>query len=560
MTTIPPLPTVMTMAGLQPQPPATLLAQLLASVAAVVPGYTATLPGSLVEDVSSTDVYAVALCDSARVELVNSLTPFGANEFILNQLGQIYGVPRGAAANTSVFLVFSSPTPGFVIAKGFTVSDGQFQYVVQDGGIIGTNSQSTPLFAVSPQEGTWAVPPGTVMQFVTSVPSTVVLTVTNPQAGIPSTAIEDITDYRSAVLQAGLAASQGMSRYLKTLLGNIAGVQQRLVAVRAQTGGGWEIIVGGGDPYQVAYAIFQALFDVSTLVGSEFLLEGATQANPGVATVNLNHGYVPGQTVAIAGANPSNYNGAYSVLSVPSQTQFALGKAFPANAIVAAAWASTSGGQATASTTTPHGVSVGSTFTISGMSPAGYNGTFTALAGTAGNILVYALTPNPGVETGLGTLNAGVANVNTSGFPPYVSGGVVTPNARNVSVTIQNYPDTYIIPYVSPPQQVVTMVVTWNTNATNFVSAAAVAQLGAQPLVDYVNGVFAGQSMNLFQLQEVFQVAIASVLPAYLLTRMVFAVSINGIGVAPTAGTGIIAGDPESYFQAVLSGIDIVQG
>ena len=57
------LPTVVTKDGLQPQSPAAIRTALLAAVAAVRPGYTANLPGSLVEDISSTDVAAIALCD-----------------------------------------------------------------------------------------------------------------------------------------------------------------------------------------------------------------------------------------------------------------------------------------------------------------------------------------------------------------------------------------------------------------------------------------------------------------------------------------------------------------
>jgi hypothetical protein len=66
--------------------------------------------------------------------------------------------------------------------------------------------------------------------------------------------------------------------------------------------------------------------------------------------------------------------------------------------------------------------------------------------------------------------------------------------------------------------------------------------------------------MNLFELQNVFQSAIAPVIPPQLLTRMVFLVAINGITVPPTAGTGIIAGDPESYFFTTAPQIVVLQG
>lgn len=81
--------------------------------------------------------------------------------------------------------------------------------------------------------------------------------------------------------------------------------------------------------------------------------------------------------------------------------------AYAANVITASSWASTGGGQATFTTTTSHGVSVGSDFTISGETPSGYNGTFTAITGTTGSTLVAALTTNPGSSTVQGTLVAG---------------------------------------------------------------------------------------------------------------------------------------------------------
>jgi hypothetical protein len=81
--------------------------------------------------------------------------------------------------------------------------------------------------------------------------------------------------------------------------------------------------------------------------------------------------------------------------------------AWNANVITAASWAATGGGQATYTTTTPHGVGVGPDVTISGMTPAGYNGDFKTIAGTAGSTIVVAMPANPGPSTVQGTLVAG---------------------------------------------------------------------------------------------------------------------------------------------------------
>ena len=83
-----------------------------------------------------------------------------------------------------------------------------------------------------------------------------------------------------------------------------------------------------------------------------------------------------------------------------------------ANALTAISWAV--GGIVTATTTTNHGVLPGQTFSISGCTPAGYNGTFVALHGTATHSLVYALETNPGAESGLGTLVTSVGGTVTA--------------------------------------------------------------------------------------------------------------------------------------------------
>jgi hypothetical protein len=467
-------PVVVTAAGLQPTSPVALRQALLNAVAATNPGYTANLPGSLIEDIASTDVAAIALADAARVELVNSLTPYGANDFLLRQLGNIYGVPLGRDSTTSVLVVFSGSV-GFVISAGFTVSDGTYQYVVQTGGVVGTTGVSGEIYALATTQGSWAVPADTVTQLITSVPESVTLTVSNPDAGLPGTGAQTAEQYRAQVLQAGLAVSQGMPSALRAALQAVPDVQPRLVAVRQQSVG-WEVICGGGDPYQVAYAIFIALFDISTLVGSTIAITDVTQANPGVVTTDLNHGYTSGDLVTIDDVvGMTALNGNTYTATVIDEKTFSIG-------------------------------------------------------------------------------------VNTSGFGAYVSGGVITPNGRNQVVSLYDFPDIYEVRYVQPPQQVVDIAVTWNTTSTNLVPPAAVAQLGAPALVTYVNSIVVGQPMNLFEMQAVFTNAVASLVPPTQLTRMVFAVSINGVGTTPLSGTGIIEGDPESYFYADVTNIDITQG
>ena len=209
----------------------------------------------------------IVLIDQARVELVNSLTPYGANAFVLNQLGAVYGVTPGLATNTSVNVIFTG-TVGYVISIGFQVSDGTYTYQIQDGGVIGASGQSASLTAIATTQGSWPVTPNTVTQLVTSVPGAITLSVNNPLSGTPGGDAETEESFRARVLQAGLAASQGMPSFIKTYLQNLPGVVSRLVGVIVTLGVGVEILCGGGDNYQIANAIFDSVFDPSALLGS----------------------------------------------------------------------------------------------------------------------------------------------------------------------------------------------------------------------------------------------------------------------------------------------------
>ena len=463
-------------AGAQPTPPVTIWSNLIQLVAANNPGYTV-LPGGLIEDLASTATYAIALCDAAAVETINSVTPFGANAYLLTELGNIYGVKPGLGSNTSVYVVFSG-TVGFQIPPGFLVGDGTYQYQVQDGGVVGSSGQSTALYCVATQSGSWAVPANTVNVLLSSVPVSVTLTVTNPQTGTPSAGAQTQAQYAAQVLQAGLVAGQGTAAMSKSLLSAGPNVQPRLVAVKQVNGGGWEVICGGGDPYQVANAIFDSGLDISTLVGSSIGITGITKANPGVVTTNLNHGLTSGQSnVYISGVQGmTGANGGPYTVTVISPTQFSFG-------------------------------------------------------------------------------------VNTTSFGTYTSGGVVTPNTRNVSVNLNSYPDTYTVLFVNPPVQNVIVQLAWNTISPNYVSDTAVAQLGTPTIVNYINGIPVGAPINLFSLQTAF---IESVLPLFggdssLISTMNWTVTINGVASSPLAGTSLIYGDPESYFTTTSTSITITQ-
>lgn len=400
------LPLIMTPAGPQRVSTAALIQQLTALAESLSPGITSNLPGLLIEDITSTEAPGLALQDQARVDAVNSISPNGANAFVLLQQARALGFILGTPNNTSVIVFFTSNTPGYVIPAGFQITDGTNVYAIETGGVIGATNQSLALTAVSVAPGPFPVPANSVTQLVTQPPNNITLSVNNTVAGTPALTAENFSSFRFRVQQGMLAACTSGPRLIKTLLGNVPGVPSNLIATQAANGGIRAIVGGAGDVYQIAYALFSAVDNPTILQGSA----------------------------------------------------------------------------------------------ISAM--------------------------------------------------------------RNVTASIYDAPDTFPIQFVQSPAQAVTATVTWNTTQPNFTGGGAFASLTQAPMAAYINSLMPGQSINVLELNSIFQDAIQGVLDKTLLSRLVFNISINGTPTAQGAGTYLVTGDPESYFSTATAGTDfsIVQG
>jgi hypothetical protein len=474
----------MTPQGLQPRAPIDIRTEIVERVAAERPGYTANLPGVLIEDIASTETAAVVESDQFLVDLVNSVSPWGANPFMLKELGKVYDVFPGVMVNTSVYVVFFGP-PGFVIVQGFTVGDGTYHYVCQEGGIIGAGGQSLPMYAVSPASGAWAVPAGTVNQLNTSVPSDIMdagFGVTNPADGLPAQRGETIEEFRERVWTAGLSSATGMLRLLKTMLWRIPGVQKRLVSVRQEsTTGRYIVMVGGGDPYQVAYAIYFSLFWSVGLLPSPIEIIDISGDNPAVVTTAYKHNLQDGMTERI-------------------------------DAVRAKGWLTTINGQ---------------WFPITWISTHAFSIPFD----------------------------------NTVDNSTYVGGGLVTPNPIAETVTVNDWPDHHLITYVIPAAERTAISVVWASDSQNYVSQSAVVSATQKPILDYVNSIPCGLTpISIYELTQVFLDAANPVLPRESIVSLQFHVSIDGHGVEPEQGTGVIPGDVNGYFSLDVADLTIVEG
>ncbi|MDU3005134.1 MAG: ubiquitin-activating E1 FCCH domain-containing protein, partial [Enterococcus faecalis] len=394
-------------AGPVPKTSEELRADLVSRATELSPGITTDLPGSLIEDIVGTDVGALLIADQIRVDLINSVGPLKANMYMLNLLAQQSGISEQKTEGaTTVPVVFGGPA-GFVVPQGFLVSDGTYTYQIADATIIMSSGVSSMVTGVATNTGSWAVPAGSVNQILTSLPSDITLTCTNPVAGTPGGAPETNYEFRERVWEAQMSTVQGYPGFIRQKLTDLSNVQARLVSV-VQSGNAWIVMCGGGDIYEMAGAIYKSAGDISRLKGTDLNVTGITNANPGVVTTDITHGFSTGQVIKIAG--------------------------------------------------------------VTGMT--GINNV---------SLTITVLSPH--------TFSIGI---NTTASGAWTGGGIVTPNLRNNVVTINDWPDNYVIPFVIPLQQLVTIKFEWATESANYLTDATIASLVSQPVINYVNGIFAG--------------------------------------------------------------------
>jgi hypothetical protein len=195
----------------------------------------------------------------------------------------------------------------------------------------------------------------------------------------------------------------------------------------------------------------------------------------------------------------------------------------------------------------------------------GVNGT-----GALGPTVLGTITDphlNPYTVAVIDPKNFGIMFDSSTYGTSYLGGGTVTPNPIVEEVTITDYPDTYLVSYVIPPQESVKISITWKTDSPNYVSSVAVAQVVAPAISEYINGLAVGVTpINIYDMQQLFLNVTADIVPNENVTFLNFDISVDGFDVSPPndAATGkplgVIYGDPNSYFFADVTDIIVSEG
>jgi hypothetical protein len=215
-----------------------------------------------------TSVAAINECWQMIGDLFNSLTPYNANGYFLEQIAALHGIQRNELIRPSVYVTFTG-TAGFVIPAGAVVGDGGHQYQVVTGGIV-SNGGAVTLYCRALDDGIWAIPAYTVNQVLFSVYSPNTLTCANQAAGNSGSEPESLPIFRERVLRDYRKTSSATIYNCRALLQRVDGVITRSVAIRKYMGS-VKVMVAGGDPNNIGYAIYKSGIDVSRLSGSTSL-------------------------------------------------------------------------------------------------------------------------------------------------------------------------------------------------------------------------------------------------------------------------------------------------
>ena len=165
------------------------------------------------------------------------------------------------------------------------------------------------------------------------------------------------------------------------------------------------------NPYvgtEVTYGVNLAGYTISTT--------GSNNSSAGYQYVTLTtdteHGFIVGQSIAIANMYPPYLNGIWKVINVPDSRTFTFfcssltysSPTYPVGNVSVTTFVSYSSPNVTLTTGATHYLVPGQSVTISNAIPTGYNGTWTTQAGTTGTTVVLNIGSNPGAITSAGAM------------------------------------------------------------------------------------------------------------------------------------------------------------
>lgn len=208
--------------------------------------------------------------ENLMAECINSFAPGAGSEFIFRQLASAMGLIPKSEKKATVLLTFTGPI-GTIIPQDCKVSDGNGHTFSTVEAIILPLNGSKSVEATADTLDLLAA--GTLTNILTSVPQGVQCT--NQSQSEAYTDEETFAELKARAQARIRSARFGGVDYATSLLASVEGVEPRQIAFfskevdSSQAGKrvqGIEAVVGGGDIYEVAYALARSFLETQKLV------------------------------------------------------------------------------------------------------------------------------------------------------------------------------------------------------------------------------------------------------------------------------------------------------
>ena len=237
-----------------------------------VEGFT-NLPSGIQNNLIDESVIVISEIQDMLSNVMNSVSPLYANNFMVLELGAAFGLKIKDKALPNTTITFYG-LAGVVIPEGLEVgnADGSKKFVTTKSDIINASGEVS-IYCEGADYYDTPTPANTLNVLLNQVLN--VTSCTNLNDAVETTPTETISEFRSRFQTRALANRSGTAATLDNALKEIEGTVDRLCTYKASqiveegvSKAVLEIIVGGGDDYSVALAIFNSILYPDILVSN----------------------------------------------------------------------------------------------------------------------------------------------------------------------------------------------------------------------------------------------------------------------------------------------------
>ncbi|KLI30737.1 baseplate J/gp47 family protein [Brachyspira hyodysenteriae] len=252
--------------------PTVIRERLLNKAIEEVEGFT-NLPSGIQNNLIDESVIIENEIQDMLANVMNSISPSYANDFIVRELGEAFGLKIKDQALPNTTITFYG-LAGVIIPEGLEVgnADGSKKFITTKSDIINATGQVS-IYCEGADYYDTPTPANTLNILLNQVLN--VTSCTNLNDAVETTPAETISEFRSRFQTRALANRSGTVATLDNALKEIEGTVDRLCTYKASqivekgvSKAVLEIIVGGGDDYSVALAIFNSILYPDILVSN----------------------------------------------------------------------------------------------------------------------------------------------------------------------------------------------------------------------------------------------------------------------------------------------------